>query len=177
MPTIPPVVLSAALGGFAIFGFIPLYFRVPWKGVSAMQRVYLSWLSGTLLWLILASQQSLDLLQFPPDARADLVCGALIVGCCAWAAFWICNLGGGFRVLMLLDLFEARRCLSRTEWMDLYGEGRGMHEFLEDRLRTILVPLGIVRIEAGHVSLTKSRGTWLGRILWVLSFVLLKRRS
>ena len=76
---------------------------------------------------------------------------------------------------MLLDLAKADRALTLTEWMDEFGERRGMRVFLEDRLHSILVPLRLVSLNGDQVTLTKSRGRLLANLLDVLAFALLKK--
>jgi hypothetical protein len=170
-----PIVISAAIAGATIFGFVLLFFRVPRSTLSGMKRLYLSWLGGILVWLACLAYQLPDWRALPRGTKPDLICGALVLCCFIWSSYWFANLGGGFRVLMLLDLAEVGRPITLGEWMDLYGKQRGMREFLADRLRSILVPLGLVDLEGDRVILTRGRGRPLARLLGVLALLLLKR--
>jgi hypothetical protein len=170
-----PIVISAAIAGATIFVFILLFFRVPRSGLSGMKRLYLSWLCGTLVWLACLAHQLPDWGALRLGTKPDLICGALVLCCFMWSSYWFANLGGGFRILMLLDLADVGRPITLGEWMDRYGKQRGMREFLADRLRSILVPLRLVTLEDDRVILTRGRGRLLARLLGVLSLLLLKR--
>lgn len=170
-----PIAISAAVAGATIFGFGLVFFRVPRSALSGMKRLYLSWLCGTLVWLACLAHQLPDWGALPRGTRPDLICGVLVLCCFIWSSYWFANLGGGFRILMLLDLADARRPITLSQWMDRYGKQRGMREFLNDRLRSILLPLHLVDLEGDRVILTRRRGRPLARLLGVLSLLLLKR--
>lgn len=175
IPLPGPIVVSAGIAGLSVFGFVLLFFRVPRRGLTAVKRLYLSWICGGLVWLACLSHQLPRKGPWPSDARTDLSCGFLVLWCFIWSSYWFANLGGGFRVLMLLDLARARRPVTLSEWMSQYGQQRGMKEFLDDRLRSILVPLHLVTFEGDRVVLTKRYGQLLARVLHILSLALLKK--
>jgi hypothetical protein len=172
--TFAPVLVSAFVSALAVFIFTAIFFHLC-RGLTAMKCLYLAWLAGALVWLVLLSQLSRPVFPLTPGRRWDLLCGALILGCSFWGDYWLANLGGGFRVLMLLDLADAGRPLTQQEWMDRYGGGRGMNEFLSDRLRSILVPLKVVSLDQNDVILTSVRGRILGLLVWTLSLLLTNR--
>lgn len=91
----------------------------------------------------------------------DVVCGILVLLCAMWATYWIANLGGGFRINMLLLLSSQDTPISLDQWMDLYG-GAGMHAFLRDRLKSILLRWNIVHHEDGTITLTRKNGHFFG---------------
>lgn len=170
-----PTVISATVAGLSIFGFVLLFFRVPRQGLTAMQRIYLSWLCGALVWITFLAHLLAKTKAQHADATQDLVCGVLVLGCFCWGSYWFANLGGGFRILMLLDLAKTERPVTLQDWMNEYGQKRGMREFLDDRLRSILAPLKIVDLQNERVVLSKDRGQLMATLLGILSSILLKK--
>ena len=168
------IIASAIVSGLSLFVLTMVVFRVPARKLSGMQRLYIVWLCGAALWVLLLFRCP-ELA--PPSRQAwwDVSCGALTFISFVWCNYWFANLGGGFRVLMLLDLAEAKGPVSVQEWMDLYGRGCGMHAFLEDRLRSVLLPMKIVSREGDVVQLTPGLGAVFARGASVLRLVLVGR--
>jgi hypothetical protein len=167
-----PILIPAFVAGPTVFVFMAVFFRVFRRGVSATKRLYLAWICTALVWMLLTSQQPVRLHPLTYDNTSDLICSLLILGCFIWTSYWIANFSGGFRVLVLLDLADAKSPVTQREWMDRYGEGRGMREFLDDRLRSILVPLGLVSLEGDQVVLTPRKGKAMGLAVRLLSMLL-----
>jgi len=104
-----------------------------------------------------------------------MLCGALVILCAIWGNYWLGNFGGGFRINMLVILAAQHKPISFEQWMDLYG-GLGMDVFLRDRLRSILIPWGIVKEEKGSISLTTTKGKLFGVMMNILYILLQGKR-
>jgi hypothetical protein len=158
-------IILSIVSGISIPIFMALFSNPHLKIKSGWTRYIASSCAGFILWLIL-----LGISDSIHSNRWDLVCGGLVILCAIWANYWLGNLGGGFRINMLVILAAQREPVSFEQWMNLYG-GLGMEEFLQDRLRSILIPWGIVRETNGTILLTATRGKlfgWLMNILYIL---------
>jgi len=150
------LIVLSIIAGFSIpfFSFIFSSRILLFK--SKMIQYVTASIFGFLLWFFLAMTFNIAW-----HNKWDILCGVLIILCAVWSNYWLGNLGGGFRINMLLKIAEQTRPVSLDEWMDLYG-GLGMNAFLRDRLRTILIPWKIVEEHNGIITLTKERGYFFG---------------
>jgi len=163
-------IILSIVAGISIPIFMAIFSNPHLKIKSGWRRYIASSSAGFILWLIL-----LVITGASNSNGWDLVCGGLVILCAIWANYWLGNLGGGFRINMLVILAAQQKPISFEQWMDLYG-GLGMEEFLQDRLRSILVPWGIVREENGTILLTATRGKLFGWLMNILYFILLGKR-
>jgi len=123
-----------------------------------------------LWWSVVTAGWLLDSALRLPRAEWDLLGGGSLLVLAMVLAFWIGNIGHGFRLLML-DALATTDWMLLDQWMAAYGSGRGMWRFLGDRLVTILLPCGLVRVSPDALHLTP-RGRALARVLVVVDSVL-----
>ncbi len=159
-------IILSIIAGISIPIFMMVFSNRHLKIKSGWTRYIASSLAGCILWLIL-----LVTTDSYHSNGWDLICGGLVILCAIWANYWLGNFGGGFRINMLVILAAQQQPISFEQWMDLYG-GLGMGEFLRDRLRSILVPWGIVRETNGTIILTPIIGKFFGMLMNLLYFLL-----
>ncbi len=160
------VVFLSIISGFSLPIFTRIFSERVFFIKSGKIRYFTASTLGFLLWLILVKGSSI-----PFDNIWDILCGILIILCAVWSNYWLSNFGGGFRMNMLLKIAEQERPITLEEWMGLFG-GLGMEAFLEDRLKTILVPGKIVRENEGVITLTRGRGFFWGWVMKILYHLL-----
>ena len=150
------LIVLSIIAGFSIPFFSYIFSSRIQLIKSKMIQYVTASIFGFLLWFFLAV-----IFNISWHNKWDILCGVLIILCAVWSNYWLGNLGGGFRINMLLKIAEQKQPVSLDEWMDLYG-GLGMDAFLRDRLRTILIPWKIVEENNGIITLTKERGYFFG---------------
>ncbi len=150
------IIVFSIIAGFSIPFFTYIFSRRILLFRSKMIQYITASVFGFLLWFFLAR-----IFNTPWNNEWDILCGTLIILCAIWSNYWLGNLGGGFRINMLLKIAEQKQPVSLDEWMDLYG-GLGMDAFLSDRLKAILLPWKIVEEKNGIITLTKERGYFWG---------------
>lgn len=155
-----PVILTSAIAGISMLGFMILFSRRPFYIPYGLPRYAGTFLAGLVLWIALLG---LTQAVFPLTAAVipDLICGFLVLGCAAWACYWVSNFGQGFRIHMLLDLAQQKKPVTLEQWMACFGD-LGMEKFLKDRLQSILIPWKIVELDGDSVKLTPGLGKFLG---------------
>ena len=163
-------IILSIVAGISIPIFMAIFTNPHLKIKSGWRRYIVSSSAGFILWLIL-----IVITDSIHNNRWDLVCGGLVILCAIWANYWLGNFGGGFRINMLVILAAQQKPISFEQWMDLYG-GLGMDEFLRDRLRSILVPWGIVREANGTIILTPTRGKFFAGLMNILYILLQGKR-
>jgi len=161
------VIFLSIIGGFSIIPFMMIFSKKIFRIDPGLHQIIFSGFAGFSIWIIL-----LIFLSVPIRNVWDIICGILIMFCALWSVYWLSNLGGGFRINMLTDLSEYKNedPISVDKWMELYG-GLGLDAFLEDRLRSILIPLGIVQEKDGEVRLIKPIGVYFGYMLELFSII------
>lgn len=147
-----------------IFSKHPIQVKNPWT------RLLISLLVGFFIWTCSIAYLHLRFLFFQPSL-ADYVCGVLIFLCAFWCHYWLGNLAGGFRVQMHLNIASQKHPISLEEWMRGFG-GLGMEMFLKDRIESILLPWKTVSLINYQLHLLPGWGTFFGRVIFVLKFVL-----
>jgi hypothetical protein len=163
------VILTSAIAGFSMLGFMILFSRRPFYIPYGLPRYAGTFLAGLVLWIALLgfTHALLPFTAAATPARGytaaipDLICGFLVLGCAAWACYWVSNFGQGFRIHMLLDLAQQKTPVTLEQWMACFGD-LGMEKFLKDRLQSILIPWKIVELDGDAVKLTPGLGRFLG---------------
>lgn len=102
------------------------------------------------------------------DQWLDLSAGVLLYTTAIFCNYYLCIVGGGFRIEMLVNLTEANRALTLEEWMGSYGGGLGMHFFLDDRLRGILISWKLCMKKNDQIVLTRF-GKVVGKVADILN--------
>lgn len=163
-------IILAIISGLSIPIFTALFFSSVFRMKSSLMRYVASSSAGFILWFIL-----LAAFHAFRNNIWDLICGGLVILCAIWANYWLGNFGGGFRINMLVILAAQQKPITFEQWMDLYGN-LGMDAFLRDRMRSILIPWGIVKEAQGNISLTSQQGRFFGWLMNALYFLLLGKR-
>lgn len=168
---IPSVEIWTALaGGASITLFLLVFSRKPFRLPMTLPRYGAALGGGFLLWGVLLWANHSALLESGFERCLALLAGALIMAAAFAFNYYLGNVYGGFRVEMLVNIHSANRDLDLDEWMGLFGKGKGMRYFLEDRLKTTLIPWRFaVRVEKtvkltplGHFAgLTNRFFSWL----------------
>jgi hypothetical protein len=160
------VVFLSIISGFSLPIFTLIFSERLFFIKSGKIRYFVASILGFLLWLFLLEASGI---QF--DNVWDIGCGILIILCAVWSNYWLSNFGAGFRMNMLLKIAEQERPIPLEEWMELFG-GLGMEAFLDDRLKTILIPWKIVQENDGVITLTRGRGYFFGWAMQILYHLL-----
>ncbi len=128
-----------------------------------MPRFLVSIGVGVMVWGVLLSLNHAFSIKWEINRWLDLGAGALIYLTAIFCNFYLCNVGGGFRIEMLVNLAGAKREVTLKEWMDSYGKGLGMRFFLDDRLRATLTSWNLAVKKDDRVVLTRF-GQFVGKI-------------
>lgn len=160
---IPSVsVWTAAIAGFSIVAFLFLFSRAPFKLRLTLPRYSAATAAGLLVWTILLWWKRCLPLRGTDDGL-DLIAGGLLFVTAIFCSYYLGNISAGFRIEMLINLADLKREVTLQAWMAQYGAGRGMHYFLEDRLRATLLPWNLVSWKDDKLALTRS-GQWIAQI-------------
>jgi hypothetical protein len=152
---IPSVeVWTALIGGFSITFFLIIFAHRPLKILSIVKRYIVSTGCGASVWVFLLKINGGLVLEINPGYCLAILAGALVFLSAVFFNYYLGNISGGFRIEMLVNMSQSRQPVSLAEWMALYGKGRGMHYFLEDRLKATLIPWRLGVWNAGRVCLT-----------------------
>lgn len=146
-------VWTAILAGLSITIFLLLFSRPPFKLPVILPRYSAATGAGLVVWMaLLWWKQAIPF--YGVEASLELVAGGLIFMTAIFCNYYIGNISAGFRIEMLINLAEARRELTLDEWMALFGKGRGMSFFLEDRLQATLLPWKLAIVRDDKITLT-----------------------
>jgi len=168
---IPPMaVWTSILAGFSITVFLLGFSRPPLRLPLFWRRYSAAVGAGLVIWGLLLWANGALYFNWVFERWLDLLAGVLIYLIAIFGNYYLGNVGGGFRIAMLLDLTAANRELTLEEWMGLYGEGRGMSYFLKDRLEATLLPWGLAVQDKIQVSLTP-KGVWVGKVACFLASI------
>jgi hypothetical protein len=170
-----PIIILAVIAGFSTLVFRIILSHRPFRLVNYWTQFIVSSLLGLLLWLGLIVGSYATAFLSGVDGF-DVVCGILVYLCALWCNYWVCNLAGGFRMLMMANLADQTDPISLETWMAAFG-GLGMDVFLQDRIQSILIPLKIVSIEENKMTLLPGWGLFFARIMAVLQILLYQVRS
>ena len=160
---IPQVAIwTAILAGLSITIFLLIFSRPPFKLPVILPRYSAATGAGLVVWIALLWWKHAIPFQ-GLEASFELVAGGLIFVTAIFCNYYIGNISAGFRIEMLINLTEVHREVTLDEWMALFGKGRGMNFFLEDRLQTTLLPWRLAIVRDNKMTLTPV-GRFVGRI-------------
>jgi len=161
---------TALAGGASITLFLLVFSRKPFRLPMTLPRYGAATVSGFLVWGLLLWFNQSALLESVFERCLALLAGALIMVTAFAFNYYLGNVYGGFRVEMLVNIYNAKRNIDLDEWMSLFGNGKGMRFFLRDRLKTTLIPWklavwvgnGVKLTSLGHFAgLTNRFFSWL----------------
>jgi len=156
-------VWTSMVAGMSITGFLLLFSHRPFKLPLVLPRYITSIGCGLIVWfLLLGINQSLSFSKHISE-WLELVSGGFVFITAVFCNYYLGNIGGGFRLEMLVNLAEANEDLTVDEWMALYGDGNGMHCFLDDRLRATLIPWKLAVWKGSQIILTPW-GHFIGKV-------------
>jgi len=161
---IPPVeIWTSIVGGLSITMFLLLFSRPPIKLPLIWRRYSASIGCGLAIWFLLLWVN--NALPFPggKEKWLALASGGFVYTTAIFCNYYLGNIGGGFRLEMLVNLAEVNRKVGLQEWMALYGKGQGMHYFLEDRLKATLIPWKLAIWKNGEV-ISTPLGHFIGQV-------------
>ena len=147
-------VWTALVGGVIMTICLIVLAHPPLKFSSIVMRYIVSAGCGAMAWILLLLFHGGLVLASTAGKWLALIAGSLIFLTAVFFNYYIGNISGGFRLEMLVNLSQSNQPISLEDWMALYGKGRGMHYFLEDRLKATLVPWKLGAWNAGIVMLT-----------------------
>ena len=145
---------TALVGGVTITLFLLLFSRRPFKLPMTLPRYGAATGCGFLVWFILLCMNQHFLLECLIERLLALLVGCLIMATAFACNYYLGNVYGGFRIEMLVNINNSNKAINLDEWMSFFGKGKGMRYFLEDRLKTTLIPWKFAVQEENTVRLT-----------------------
>ena len=153
---------TSILAGFSITIFLLIFSRSPFKLPLLLPRYFAAFGAGLIVWIILLWWRR-ALPFFGLETVLEFIAGGLIFLTAVFCNYYIGNISAGFRIEMLINLAEMNREVTLDEWMAQYGKSRGMHYFLENRLKSTLLPWRLVVWKDNQITLTRF-GHFIGQI-------------
>lgn len=152
---VPPIeIWTSIVGGLSITVFLLLFSHPPTKLPLVWRRYSASIGGGLVVWFLLLWVNNALPFTGGLEKWLALASGGFVYISAVFCNYYLGNIGGGFRLEMLVNLAEANREVSLDEWMALYGKQQGMYFFLEDRLKATLVPWKLAVWKDDQVILT-----------------------
>jgi|GEM_PF-6665164 hypothetical protein len=153
---IPPVeIWTSILAGLSITFFLLVFSRFPFKLPMTFWRFSVSCGSGLVVWMLLLWSNNLIPISAKIEQWIALIAGMLIYLTAIFCNYYLSMTNASFRVEMLNCIAQVDREITLYEWMALYGKGSGMLYFLDDRLKSTLIPWKLAVRNDNQITLTR----------------------